>query len=102
MGARLAGAPRRAGGRASPGGGGGGSSAADPAASRAAPVEAEYELIQVALQMRFLDRALVGAQQPPFGQRGDPVHRGQQLARVIAAGAGRPLAAPLVDIAEPG
>jgi len=24
--------------------------------------------------MRFLDRALVSAQQPPLGQRGDPVH----------------------------
>jgi hypothetical protein len=27
----------------------------EPAASRAAPVEAEHELIQVALQVRFLD-----------------------------------------------
>ena len=72
------------------------------AASRAAPVEAEHELIQVTLQMRFLDRALMRTQQPPLGQRGDPVHRGQQLARVLTAGAGRALAAPLVDIAEPG
>ena len=45
-----------------------------PAASRPAPIEAEHELIQVALQMRLLDRPLMGAQQPPLGQRGDPVH----------------------------
>jgi hypothetical protein len=50
--------------------------------------------------MCLLDRALVGAQQPPLGQRGDPVHRGKQLARVLAAGAGRPLAASLVDVTE--
>ena len=73
-----------------------------PAVPRAPPVEAEHELVQVTLQMRLLDRALVGAQKPPLGQRGDAVHCGQQLARVVAAGAGRALAAPLVDIAEPG
>src|SRR2546430_4214164 len=73
-----------------------------PAASRAATVEAEHELIQVALQVRFLDRALMGTQKPPLGQGGDPVHGGQQLARVLAAGAGSTLAAPLVDVAPPG
>jgi hypothetical protein len=52
--------------------------------------------------MRFLDRALMSAQQPPLGQRGDPVHRRWQLARVVTAGARRMLAAPLVDVAEPG
>src|SRR3974390_1477389 len=70
-------------------------------AAGTAAVEAERELVQVALQMRFVNRALVGAQQPPLGQRGDPVHGGQQLARVLAAGAGSPLAAPLGGIAEP-
>src|SRR5437867_9829242 len=40
----------------------------ESAASRAAPVEAEHELVQVALQMSLVDRALVGAQQPPLGQ----------------------------------
>ena len=59
-----------------------------PAASRAAAVEAEHELVQVALQVRLVDRTLVGAEQPPLGQRGDPVHGGQQLAGVVAAGAG--------------
>ena len=44
----------------------------EPAASRAAAVEAEHELVQVALQVRFVDRALVGAQKAPLGQRGDP------------------------------
>src|SRR5215471_18556084 len=74
----------------------------EPAASRAAPVEAEHKLVQVALQMSLVDRALVGAQQPPLGQRGDPVHRGEQLAWILSQGAGGPLAAPLVDVAEPG
>src|SRR5215470_13468651 len=57
-----------------------------------APVEAEAELVQVALQVLVLDRALVGAQQPALGQGGDPVHPGQQLAGILAAGAGGPLA----------
>jgi hypothetical protein len=73
-----------------------------PAAAGPAAVEPEHELVQVALQVRLVDRALMGAQQPPLGQRGDPVHGGQQLARVVAAGAGSPLAAPLVGVAEPG
>src|SRR5258707_7035240 len=38
----------------------------EPAASRAASVEAEHELVQVALQMRLLDPALVGGQKPPL------------------------------------
>ena len=41
------------------------------AAGRSAAVEAERELIEVARQVRLVDRALVGAQQPPLGQRGD-------------------------------
>src|SRR5215470_16312803 len=61
-------------------------------AAGSAPVEAEAELVQVALQVRVLDRALVGAQQPALGQGGDPVHPGQQLAGILAAGAGGPLA----------
>src|SRR5439155_25765166 len=65
-----------------------------------APVEAEAELVQVALQVRILDRALVGAQQPALGQRGDPVDPGQQLARVLPAGACVPLAAPDIAVAE--
>ena len=41
-----------------------------------------------------------GAQQPPFGQPGDPVDGGQQLTGILAAGPGCPLAAPFVGIAE--
>src|SRR6266568_1229585 len=74
----------------------------EPAALRAAAVDAEHELVQVALQMRLVDRALMGAEEPPLGQRGDPVHGGQQLAGTVAAGPGGPLAAALVDVAEPG
>ena len=65
-----------------------------------APVEAEAEFVQVALQVLVLDRALVGAQQPALGQGGDPVDPGQQLAGVLAAGAGGPLAAPDMGITE--
>ena len=65
-----------------------------PPAAGPAPVEAEAELVQVALQVLVLDRALMGAQQPALGQGGDPVDPGQQLAGVLPAGAGGPLAAP--------
>ena len=70
------------------------------AAGRAAAVEAEHELIQVAGQVRRVHRALVGAQQPPLGQRGDPVNGGQQLAGILAAGAGGALAALFMGVAE--
>jgi hypothetical protein len=50
----------------------------------------------------LVDRSLVSAQQPPLGQRRDAVHGGQQLAGVVPAGAGGPLAAPFVHVAEPG
>ena len=50
--------------------------------------------------MRLVHRSLVGAQQPPLGQRGDAVHGGQQLTGILAAGAGSTLAAPLVHIAQ--
>src|SRR5450755_2701785 len=73
-----------------------------PPAAGSAPVEAEAELVQVALQVHVLDRALVGAQQPALGQGGDPVDPGQQLAGVLPAGAGGPLAAPDMGVTEPG
>src|ERR1019366_2760702 len=66
-----------------------------------APVEAEREFVEVALQVLLVDRALVGAQQPALGQGGHAVHSGQQLAGVVPAGASRPLAAPVVGVAEP-
>jgi len=34
--------------------------------------------------VRLIDRALVGAKQPPLGQRGDLVDPGQQLGGVLA------------------
>ena len=71
-----------------------------PPAARAAAVEAEHELIQVAGQVRLVHRALVGAQQPPLGQRDNLVHGGQQLSGILPAGPGRPLAVPVVDVAE--
>lgn len=47
-----------------------------PAAARAASVGAEDELVQVALQVCLVDRSLMGAQQPSFGQRRDAVDAG--------------------------
>ena len=63
-------------------------------------IEAGHELVQVAEQVGLVHRALVGAQQPPFRQRGDPVHRGQQPVGILSTGAGGALAAPVVDVAE--
>lgn len=41
-------------------------------------------------------------QNPALGERRDPVHSGQQIADVLAAGSGYSLAVRLVDVAEPG
>jgi hypothetical protein len=41
----------------------------EAATAGGAAVEAEHELVEVALQVRLVDRALVGAEQPPLGQR---------------------------------
>ena len=38
-----------------------------PPAAGAAPVEAEAELVEVALQVRVIDPALMGAEEPPLG-----------------------------------
>ena len=70
-------------------------------AARSASVEAEDELVEVALQVRLVDRALMGAEQPSLGQRGDAMDRGEQLAGVLPACACGPLAPRLVDVAEP-
>ena len=48
-----------------------------PTAPGVASVEAEHELVQVGGKMRVIDRSLMGTQQPPLGQRGNPMHRGQ-------------------------
>jgi hypothetical protein len=48
----------------------------EASAAGGAAVEAEHELVEVALQVRPVDRSLVGAQQPPLGQGGDPMHAG--------------------------
>ena len=46
-------------------------------------------------------RPLVSTEQPPLDERGDPVHRGQQLTGILTPSAGGALAAPIVDVAEP-
>ncbi len=67
-----------------------------PATPGAASVEAKHELIQVAGEMRVGDRPLVGAKQPPLGQRGDSEYCGQQLAWVLSMGPSGDLTARLV------
>ena len=42
----------------------------------------------------------MSAQQPPFGRCRDAVHAGQQLAGIVTAGGGGPLAAPVVEVAQ--
>jgi hypothetical protein len=59
-------------------------------AARPTSVEAEDELVEVTLQVRLVDRTLVGAEQPSLGQRGDAMDSGKQLTRVLPAGAGGP------------
>jgi hypothetical protein len=64
------------------------------------PVEAEHELVEVRVQMRVVDGTLVGAERPPLGQRGDPMHSGQQLRRlIVATKTGRALTACLMGVA---
>ena len=72
------------------------------AAARVAAVEPEGELVQVSLQVRRFYPALVGAQQPPLAQRGDPVDGGQQFTGVLAAAGRGLLVAPLVGVAQGG
>jgi hypothetical protein len=71
-----------------------------PPASGRSPVEPEHELVEVALEMTVINAALMGAEQPPLGQGSNPVHAGQQPAGVLPAGAGGPLAASFVEVAE--
>ena len=69
-------------------------------AARAASVEPEDELVEVALQVRLVDRTLMRAQQPPLDQRRRAVDSGEQLTGVLSAGASGPLAARLIGVAE--
>ena len=50
-----------------------------PAATRTAAVEAKHELVEIAGQVGGANRTLVRSQQPPLGQRGDPVDAGQEV-----------------------
>ena len=70
-----------------------------PSAAGVAAIEAEHEFVQIAVEVRLVRRPLVGAEQPPFGEGGDPVHAGQQFAGIFPASPRRPLATPVVGIA---
>ena len=72
----------------------------ESAAARGAPVEAEHELVEIALQMSLVDGALMGAEQPALRKRGDPVHAWQQFGWVVATCSCGSLTAPVVDVAE--
>ena len=72
----------------------------ESSAARGAPVEAEHELVEVALQVSFVDRSLVGAEQPAFRERRYPMHTGEQFGGVITTCLCCPLTAPVVDVAE--
>ena len=52
---------------------------------RHSPVETEREFVQVVVQMLRANRALMGAQKPPFHQRGDAVDAGHQFVRPATA-----------------
>ena len=71
----------------------------ETAVSRGATVEPEHEFVQVAGQVLTVHCSLMGAQQPPLGQRGDAMHTGKQLRGIPAARRRRTLTAPIVDIA---
>ena len=71
-----------------------------PAAARAAAVEPEAELVQVAGQVVDVHCALVGGQQPSRGRRRHAVDPGQWLADVLAQRLGGALAAPVVRMAD--
>jgi hypothetical protein len=70
------------------------------AAAGAAAVEPEAELVEVARKVLDAHRALMGGQQPPFGQRRDAVHARQQGADVLAQGLGGALTAPIMGVAD--
>jgi len=72
----------------------------EPAAARTTAVEAEHELVQVRLQVCRADRTLVGAEQPALGERGDPVHAGEQPVGVVAAQASGALTVADAGVAE--
>ena len=69
-------------------------------AARAAAVEAEHELVEVADQVGVVDGALVSPQEPTLGQRGYAMYGGQQLVGIIATSALGALAAPFMFVAE--
>ena len=71
-----------------------------PSAAGVPTVEAEDELVQVGLQVRLLDRSVVGAEQPALGKGRDPVHSRQQPVRIATGEPDGTLAASLAHVAE--
>jgi hypothetical protein len=64
------------------------------------PIEPEHELVEVAVQMDEVDCTLVGAHNPPLGQRCNSMHGGQKLCSLlIASKPGRAPTAPFMGVA---
>ena len=71
-----------------------------PPASGSPSIETEHELVEITLQMRVIDPALMGAEVPALGKGGNPVHTGKQCARVVPPGRGGSLAVRSMDVAK--
>ena len=53
---------------------------------REATVEAEREFVEISLEMRGCDSALMGVSEPALEQRDDKMHMGEFLERLLARG----------------
>jgi hypothetical protein len=73
-----------------------------PAAAGTPTVEAEHELVQVARQVSAVHGPLVSAQEPSLDQGRHAVDGRHERMRVFSPQAGGPLAAPIMEVAEPG
>ena len=69
-----------------------------PSAARAAAVEPEHELVQVAGQVRRIHRSLVGAQQPSFCKGRYSVRTWQKLSWIFTSCQCGPLATAVMDV----
>jgi hypothetical protein len=64
------------------------------------PIDPEHELVQVVVQMGEVVCTLVGAHNPPLGQRCNSMHGGQKLCSLrIASKPGRALTARFMGVA---
>ena len=72
-----------------------------PSLARAAPVEAEGELVEVEVELVRPGGALVGAEEPPLQQRRNAVDAGHRDVRRVAAGVETGRVVEIAVVAEP-